>query len=86
MSETTIDHVAEHATLAAILPMNGLTIIGIFNTHDGPAALLRSSHGQIERVTPGAEALGVSIVAIGPDIVKLRDHAGALHTLAVPGS
>lgn len=86
MSETTPDRVAQSATLSDILPMNGLTIIGIFTTHDGPAALLRSSRGKVERVIPGAKTLGVTITAIGDDRVMLVDSNGTSHTLAVPGS
>lgn len=86
MSETTPARVAEQATLTDILPMNGITLIGIFNAHDGPAALLRSSRGQIERVTPGTETMGMTVTAIGTDSVMLLDRAGTTHALAVPGS
>ncbi|WP_439155559.1 hypothetical protein [Yoonia sp.] len=86
MSETTPALAADHATLAGILPLNGLTLIGIFNSHDGPAALLRSSRGQIARATPGAQVLGVTVTAIGDTSVMLLDVAGSTHALAVPGS
>lgn len=86
MSETTPALAADHATLAGILPLNGLTLIGIFNAHDGPAALLRSSQGQIARATPGAQVLGVTITAIGDTTVMLVDGAGTSYALAVPGS
>ena len=63
MSETTPALVAEQATLPDILPLDGVTLIGIFNAYDGPAALLRSSRGKIERVTPGAQAMGMTVTA-----------------------
>ena len=86
MSETTPALVAEQATLVDILPMDGITLIGIFTTHDGPAALLRSSRGQIARVTPGAETMGMTVAAIGTDTVMLVDRAGTSHPLALAGS
>lgn len=86
MSETTPALVAEQATLPNILPLDGVTLIGIFNAHDGPAALLRSSRGKIERVTPGAQAMGMTVTAIGADTVMLTNRAGTTHALAVPGS
>lgn len=86
MSESTPAIVAEKATLGGVLPMNGLTIIGIFASQDGPAALMRSSRGQILRVTPGAQVLGVTVTAIGDATVMLVDGAGTSHALAVPGS
>ncbi|MBE0413001.1 hypothetical protein [Yoonia sp.] len=85
MSQTTPACVAERATLPGALPLNGLTLIGIFTLQDGPAALLRSSNGQIARATPGTAVLGVTVTAISAATVMLVDQTGTSHALAVPG-
>lgn len=86
MSETTSALVADTATLPDILPLDGVTLVGIFNAYDGPAALLRSPRGKIERVSPGAQSMGMTVTAIGTDTVMLTDRAGTTHALALPGS
>ena len=86
MTDTTPALVAEQATLAGVLPLDGLTVIGIYNTLGGYSALLRSARGQFARVTAGTQSLGVSVAAISDTTVMVVDGAGTSYALAVPGS
>lgn len=85
MSQTTTASVAENATLKDVLPLDGLTLIGIFSAHDGAAALVRTSRGQITRVKTGAEVAGLTIKAIGDETVIMVGPDGTSHVLTVAG-
>ncbi|KQI73055.1 hypothetical protein AN191_03930 [Loktanella sp. 5RATIMAR09] len=74
------------ATLADTLDLGALSVIGVMDAHDGVAALLRSSHGEIARVQVGESAFGVQITAIGNAQVLLTDRWGRTQSLALPHS
>ena len=88
MSEDTqgAARVGANATMPDALPLNNLAVIGLMEAHDGVAALLRSSRGQIARVQVGDTAFGVQITAIGAAQVLLTDRWGRSHSLALPSS
>jgi len=86
MTETTPAAVAEQATMVAALPLDRLTLIGIMTTGDGQAALLRSPRGDILRVIPGTQTLGLTITGISDSTVTLVDKTGTAYVLAVPGN
>jgi len=73
---------AVHATTPDALAEHKLAVIGIMNAHDGPAALLRSSRGQVARVRAGDTAFGTEITAIGEAQVVLTDRWGRTQSLA----
>jgi hypothetical protein len=74
------------ATMPDALALNSLAVIGVMNAHDGMAALLRSSRGEIARVSVGDAAFGVQITAIGEEQVILTDRWGRTQSLALPRS
>lgn len=84
MSEQTPALVAEKATIPGAVDLRNLTILGLMQVKDGPAALIRSGDGRIERVTPGSQVFGVTISAIGEDVVVLSDARGAVYQLTIP--
>jgi hypothetical protein len=86
MTETTPAYVAEIATIPDAIDLRNLTVIGLMQAHDGPAALLRSARGRIARVQPGSEIFGVKVTAIGDAQVLLTDRSGQTHAAVVAGS
>ncbi len=86
MSEQTPALAAAKATRADALTLNDLTVIGLMQAHDGPAALLRSPRGRIARVQVGAQAFGVTITGIGDDQVILTTRGGDTRAMRVAGS
>ena len=84
MSEPTPALAADKATVEDALDLHALTLIGLIEGYDGPAALLRSSQGQIARVITGQEAFGATVVAIDTEQVVLTDRWGRSQTLALP--
>jgi Tfp pilus assembly protein PilP len=74
------------ATMPDALELNTLSVIGLMEAHDGVAALLRSSRGQIARVSVGDEVFGVQITAIGDAQILLTDRWGRTQSLALPHS
>lgn len=86
MPEPTPAQVAAKATIADAINLRELTLLGVMQAHDGPAALLRSPRGQIARVQTGAQAFGYTIAAIGDSQVQLTDRRGTTYALTLPGS
>lgn len=84
MAEQSSALVGAHATVEDALDMRSLTVIGVVEAFDGPAALLRSSRGDIARVAVGEEAFGVTITAIGTEEVILTNRWGQTEALALP--
>ncbi|KQB97740.1 hypothetical protein AL073_02035 [Loktanella sp. 1ANDIMAR09] len=76
----------QKATLPDTLELRELSVIGLMDAHDGIAALLRSSRGEIARVQVGDRAFGVQITAIGDAQVLLTDRWGRTQSLALPHS
>ena len=74
------------ATVPDALELNTLSVIGLMEAHDGVAALLRSSRGQIARVSVGDEVFGVQVTAIGDAQILLTDRWGRTQSLALPHS
>ncbi|EBA11599.1 hypothetical protein RCCS2_16761 [Roseobacter sp. CCS2] len=56
------------------------------DAHDGMAALLRSSRGQIARVQVGDTAFGMQITAIGDEQILLTNRWGRTEALELPRS
>ncbi|SFS13528.1 hypothetical protein [Yoonia litorea] len=75
---------AQAATITDAIDMSALQLLGVMQAHDGPAALLRSSRGQIARVLVGDEAFGIRITAIGDDRVTLTNRWGQSQALGLP--
>ncbi|WP_106744647.1 hypothetical protein [Yoonia maritima] len=86
MTNETPSHVASSATQPDLLTLDTLTVIGVISGQAPPAALVRSSRGDIARVSPGETAFGVVIAAIDGNQVVLTDRVGTQHVLSVPGS
>lgn len=75
-----------NATVPDALALNTLAVIGLFNTSNGATALLRSSRGEIARVSVGEEAFGVQVTAIGDDQILLINRWGRTEALQLPRS
>lgn len=75
-----------NATVPEALALNTLVVIGLMNTSNGAAALLRSSRGEIARVSVGEEAFGVQVTAIGDDQILLTNRWGRTEALQLPHS
>mgnify|MGYP001803145804 FL=1 len=86
MTEQTSALVATNATRPDALNLWSLTLIGVMQAHDGPAALLRSGRGRIARVQVGMQAFGVTVMAISDDRVILRNRLGQDETVGIAGS
>lgn len=74
----TSDETAEAATLSGALPLDQLSLIGLFHGPDGGQALLRLTDGEIVRVGTGAAVAGGRVTAISRDAVRLRHGAREL--------
>jgi len=74
---------AVHATTPDALVEHRLSVIGLMQAHDGTAALLRSSRGQIARVKAGDTAFGAQIIAISDAQIVLTDRWGRTQSLAL---
>jgi hypothetical protein len=83
---TTTGLAGTKATLPDTLELRALSVIGLMDAHDGTAALLRSSRGQIARVQVGDSAFGVQVTAIGDAQILLTDRWGQTQSLALPHS
>ncbi|MEO1641031.1 MAG: hypothetical protein AAFU41_17475 [Pseudomonadota bacterium] len=73
------------ATEEDVLDLHALTVIGVIDGHGGASALLRSSRGQIAKVSAGDSAFGVRVTAIGPDQVLLTNWLGQTTAYPVAG-
>ncbi|WP_156788529.1 hypothetical protein [Roseobacter sp. CCS2] len=82
----TAPHCWRNATKPDALELNSLSVIGLMDAHDGMAALLRSSRGQIARVQVGDTAFGMQITAIGDEQILLTNRWGRTEALELPRS
>ncbi len=81
---TTPAFVAESALIADALPLDQLTLIGIFEKPAGNTALFRNEDGAIFTVAVGDATHGMTIAAIDDARVHLTDATGTLHVLEIP--
>ncbi|MFU8824386.1 hypothetical protein [Yoonia sp.] len=72
------------ATTPDVLDLNSLTLIGLFTTSEGPAALIRAANGQVARIVPGTHALGVTATAIGESQVLVTGADGRTLAMRLP--
>ncbi|MBI6630147.1 hypothetical protein [Pontibaca salina] len=76
-------HVAGAATQKSALPMQQLTLIGLFGPASAPRALLRGRNGRILKVEPGDRVGGSHVMGIDSDGVILQRQNQAVR-LALP--
>jgi CelD/BcsL family acetyltransferase involved in cellulose biosynthesis len=86
MSEPDLAFATAQATLPAALDTHALSVIGVMVSNNGLAAFLRSSDGEIARVSPGDVVYGMTVTAIGDAQVMLTDSAGRTQALQLPHS
>lgn len=84
MSEPDTSAAEQQATAANILALDQLTLIGLMNTTEGPAALIRGSNGKVERIVPGMRTLGVTVTAVGETQVLLTGPDGVTSAVYMP--
>lgn len=72
------------ATTPDILALDRLTLIGLMNTPEGPAALIRAANGRVARIVPGMRTLGVTVTAIGDTQVLLTGSDGVTKAMQMP--
>lgn len=76
-------NVAGAATQKSALPLQQLTLIGLFGSISTPRALLRGRNGRILRVVPGDRVGGSHVLGIDADGVILQRQGQAVR-LALP--
>ncbi|MBT9382497.1 pilus assembly protein PilP [Pseudooceanicola sp. CBS1P-1] len=77
--------VAQQATQADALPLNGMTLLGTRVNNSGASALVRDGRGGVSRVTPGDKLDGYVVAAIGNGQIHLARGSEA-QVLAIAGS
>jgi hypothetical protein len=75
---------AAQATAHDVLALDRLTLIGLFNTAEGPAALIRAANGQVARIVPGMQTMGVTVTAIGETQVLVTGRDGVTVAMQLP--
>jgi hypothetical protein len=75
---------AAQATATDVLDLDRLVLIGLFTTSEGPAALIRAADGQVARIVPGAQVLGVTVTAIGDTQVLITGSDGITLAMRMP--
>ena len=81
----TPENVADLALAPEKLPLDRIALIGVRATPAGNSALVRLPDGAIQSLSEGADAGGMTVVAIGDDSLTLIDPDGATHRLTMPG-
>ena len=66
------------------LPLDQLTVIGLFSGPDGGRALLRAPSGDIAALTPGESAFGVTLDAVDESQAIVTDRRGQSFALTLP--
>ncbi|MEY1555830.1 hypothetical protein AB3Y40_09370 [Yoonia sp. R2331] len=84
-ADQTPANVAAAAAIPDALPLDGVALIGLISDSTGGAALLRNGQGEIERVTTGDSAFGLTVTALDDSQIVLADARGTTHTLQIPG-
>lgn len=84
MSIETPANVAANAAIPNALPLDEVTLIGLFANADGNSALLRSPAGDILRVVAGDTALGLTVQAIDDTGIVLTGRDGIPRALTMP--
>ncbi|WP_322889377.1 MULTISPECIES: hypothetical protein [unclassified Yoonia] len=84
MSQPDTSPAAVQATTPDALALDRLTLIGLFSTTEGPAALLRAADGQVARIVPGMQTMGLTVTAIGDTQVLITDSAGVTFAMQLP--
>lgn len=84
MSQPDTSPAALQATTPDALALDRLTLIGLINTAEGPAALIRDARGQIARIVPGMQTMGVTVTAIGDTQVLVTGSDGVTVAMQLP--
>jgi Tfp pilus assembly protein PilP len=66
------------ATLAEALPLDRLSLVGLFSGPDGSTALVRLPTGEIQRVAQGELIGGKRVTAISEDGLRLQNGSEQL--------
>lgn len=67
------------------LPLDKITLIGIFTGPSGDSALIRAADGSIRKVQAGDRTDGLTVQAIAADRLQLSDRRGQSIVLTMPG-
>ncbi len=84
MAQNDTSPAAAQATKPDALALDRLTLIGLFSTTEGPAALIRAADGQVARIVPGMQTMGLTVTAIGETQVLVTDRAGVTFAMQLP--
>jgi len=84
MADVELPLAGPKATVPEAIALNDLSLIGVITGRGDGLALLRSSRGQIARVTTGDAVFGVTVTAIGEDMVITTDRWGRTRSLSIP--
>ena len=76
--------VGQMAQSTAKLPLDAITVIGLFTGPQGDSALIRMRDGDIHKIAAGDKIGGLTITVITPRQVQLRDHRGQTFDLSLP--
>ena len=83
---TTNPDVGRMAQSETQLPLNQVTVIGLFSGPSGASALLRMRDGDIVKVGPGDRAGSLTVLAVDDHAVSVRDWRGRTLRMALPGA
>lgn len=85
MTNETPVEVARHANIPDVLPLDALTLIGVFQSAETMSALVRLPTGDIQRVIPGNRVANRIVTALSDDSMILTDRHGTTAVLTMPG-
>ena len=83
---TTNPDVGRMAQSETQLPLNEVSVIGLFTGPAGASALLRMRDGDIVKVGPGDRAGSLTVLAVDDHAVSVRDWRGRTLRMTLPGA
>ena len=83
---TTHPDVGRIAQSETQLPLNEVSVIGLFSGPSGATALLRMRDGDIVKVAAGDRAGTLTVLAVDDQGVAVRDWRGRTSRLALPAA
>ncbi|SEM50032.1 hypothetical protein SAMN04488003_101329 [Loktanella fryxellensis] len=81
---TTGQDVGAIAQSAAKLPMDAITLIGLFTGPQGDSALIRKPDGRVVHLARGETTDRLTLLDVTDQVAAVRDGRGTVFSLAMP--
>lgn len=81
---TTGQDVGAMAQSAAQLPLDAITLIGLFTGPQGDSALIRKPDGRIVHLAQGETTDRLTLLAVTDRVAAVRDRQGTVFNLSLP--